>query len=830
MKTLGFLFFALSLITRNAYPSEVRFPQSIRFEDRAACAVDSKKPTQSAFLIVDSYNAGKLIDSWLKGANTPESRSMTVDQGLKLLRLSLTETWMTVIQELISGKLPLLKGPQANDDSLYSKAQKSCGKRFPCPEMERYLSTVFQKWKNLPANQPGKSAGASCIYVKRFSDLQSNWNHDRPDQALLQKIALAQNDEQNLFTDCFDESDSLDSRRFVLQFDVSGINNRVWDQMGFDFWYSAKVYFSHAWRHPELILDADHELAPLFKNLAIEQMVQLVSLGCKSIDRPECTQSQVSMDVYRSLGQLGNQTELDRPLPNRPDEQLLNNPLDQHHGDSAVLPEDENADEWLTGYQSRIIQYRGVLKQKLLLAVSQFELLSSSITPGGISKQLEALKQAMANDPILYQKMEVLCTEIDVAVRPDLNLLEGRFNSTLEIPKFKMLVESASDEQLGGMINFYTSIAKATFAVCEEIRTEKLWKQSVPIAQTSYSAWYRDLSGTWDAPVDTDAPSTPDFLGMGNIFNTSNSPSAAFLSQEKISANGFPEFSTVCADASDCVRMLLKSMVDLYAVSSWADALMPINDLIQSPNLANQWSSATACQVYDPWFATKQATVGLLTDIVTTVVTGFEPIPLYLSVQPKHRDVKRFTPDPKGDDVFLKPVKQKGSADVTIGIDLGPWTGVPCALVFSPTSSRPSLGGYYSVAGIHAAACAGSDNNRLVIQDGSSTGDNQKKSFSGCVMCYINPYAGARSIATFASMDYPWAKIAVGVVFSGISFAKKMSNPVDVPHRYRVDLDDVANTYKKYSFIPKHCVWRLSRGMACQHVFLNKKERQERRK
>ncbi len=439
-------------------PSELKTPSKLTFENRAACALDSKKPTQSAFLIVDSYNAGKQIDSWLQGTDFSSTFDISVDQGLKLFRMSLTETWMTITQEILAGRLPLLKAnaDQRKIEAKYSKVLTACGKRFPCAEMDEYLKSIFTQWKNIPQTASAKQAyqsyfeldkfakrpellrgrsdpQAACLYIKRFSEFQSNLSHDRPDQALLQKIALASLSKNDLFTDCFNESDDLSSRRFILQLDISEAAKQNWNKHGFDFWYSVKLYFSYAWRHPEVILESVHPLNQLFKGLAIEQMIQLIPAGCQSIDRPECSQSQVSMDIFRSLGKIGTATELDKPLPDRPEQVLIRDELAKKREDAAILPEHEETDQWIKAYQDRIIQRRGLLKQRLLLAVSQFELLSSSITSERVSNELSTLKSAMSSNPTLYKKMQVLCSEIDVAVRPDVNLLEKRFETTLQI-------------------------------------------------------------------------------------------------------------------------------------------------------------------------------------------------------------------------------------------------------------------------------------------------------------------------------------------------------------------------------------------------------------
>ena len=757
----------------------------------------------------------------------------------------------------MNGRLPLLQAnpDDQNTEVKYAKVLAQCAKQYPCEAMDQYLASIFGTWKKLPAGnesaygsyfdldqfakRPELLRGrtqpqASCLYIKRFSEMQSNWSHDRPDQALLQKIALAALAKKDLFTDCFDESNSLSSRRFILQMDVSEVKQKTWKDHGFDFWYSLKLYFSYAWRHPELILDSDHPLTQLFKNLAIEQMISLSSTGCKTVDRPECSQSQVSLELFRSLGTMGSPTEVDRPLPDRPEQVLISHDPALHREDAAILPESEESENWIKGYQERILQRRGLLKQRLLLAISQFELLSSSMTSDRIANELGVLKKAMNVDPILYQKMQVLCSEIDEAVRPDIGLLSKRFETTLQITKFKNLVEASSDQQLGGMVSFYESIANTAFPICEQIRIEKLWKQDTPVPTASYAAWFRDLSGTWAAPVPQPGgtAATPDFLGMGDVFNkVISTATLPFLSQEKIDADGAKESNLICSDASDCVRMLLKSMVDLYAVSAWSDALMPMSEWIQSPNLANPWASATACKVYDPWFGTKQAIVGLMTDLVSTTISGIAPIPAYLAAAPRPREVKAFALEPKGDEVYLKPIKKGPSVDVTVGIDLGPWLGIPCALMVSPTSVRPVINGFYAIAGIQGQLCTGTDNNKLIVHDAlASDNPNEKHVFTGCAMCYLNPYSVARSAATLASYGVPGLRIAVGAIFSGVNLAKRLNNPIDVPHRYQVNLDEVSNTFHKYSFIPKRCVRRLSKGKSCQHVTFTHDERKEQKK
>jgi hypothetical protein len=71
----------------------------------------------------------------------------------------------------------------------------------------------------------------------------------------------------------------------------------------------------------------------------------------------------------------------------------------------------------------------------------------------------------------------------------------------------------------------------------------------------------------------------------------------------------------------------------------------------------------------------------------------------------------------------------------------------------------------------------------------------------------------------------PVLRVAAAAIFSGVNLFRHLSNPVDVPHRYQVDIDEVSKTFKKYSFIPKGCVKRLSKGKSCGHARLTKEEK-----
>jgi hypothetical protein len=783
----------------------------IRFENRSACAVDSKHPSKTAFLIVDSYNAGKILDSWIQSKEDTEN--MTIENGMKSFRLSLSRIWMGVMGELLAQRLPLLNG------DAFNAVMQSCGNQFPCAEMDRFLTSVFNNWKTFfKENDDSEQPMGSCNYLKRFSDLQSNLNHDRPDQELLQKIALASLAKKDLVRDCFDESDELSSRRFILQLGVHDFSDRKWKNMGFEFWYSLKIYFSFAWRHPEFFINKPNPLTLLFRSLAIEQMIHLVSAECGSIEKPECSRSQVSLDIFRSLAKTGEAAEVDKLIPDRPEQNLLHSNLPMNREAGTIFPENLDIEQWLKDFQQRIIMRRGMMKQKLIQSISSFEKLISMAGAEKIAIGLERLKRQMNSDDLQTRKLKVLCSEIDISARPGMNVLEQKFKTIPSSVKFNSLVDSMTDLQLQDIMDYYRTISEMTFHFCEKISTEKKWNPDGRIEVSDFSDWFLELTEK------SEKRSTV-FAGMGAMFNRNSNAQKPFLVLDYFAKDGSKNTETVCYDEGDCVRLILKAMVDLYSVSAWSEALIPVHDWIQSPNLANPWSSANACKTYDPWSATKQALFGLVTDLGMTLTTGNIPIPAFLSIQTKSRGVTGFTVEPKGNEMILKPVKKVPIADVTFGTDLSSLIGVPCSLVITPTSNHPSFGGYYTVSSIRAESCTSMNNSRLVLDENSPWGENQMRSFSGCALCHLNPYSLVSGVSTIASYSFPALKIAVGALFTGISFAKRISDKIDIPHRYEVDPELVLDTYLKFGFIPKHCVKRLSRGRSCRHPFLTRNEK-----
>ncbi len=786
-------------------------PKPLVFENRAACALDSKLPADSALLMVDAYNAGKLVDSWLKSVDPTVTSDMTPEKGLRYFRLSVTEMFMTLASEILSGRLPLI----SSDHSLV----KQCQGQSPCPEMERHLDQVFETWSKVSgtSNAPTRGGSMSCLYIKKFSDFQATWNQDRPDQSLLQKLAQDSLNSKDLIAECFDDSENLPSRRFALQLDINWQDARWWSQHGFDFWFSLKLYFSYSWRNPSYVLGESHPLLALFRSLAVEQMMSLVSNTCRSIEKPVCTESQTALEVYRLIARSGAPADLDHPFSRGADQALLSQPVPMHHEDVAVLPENQDAGVWLKTYQEQILKNRGFLKQKLLSAISLLELMKASLPIEEFQKALLTLKSQIQDHPILYKKMQVLCSEDSLAFHPVFGVMEEKLKGVVSDKSFEMLFDSISNQQLSELLFYGVSAGKMMEPLCEQIKIEQLWAPGKEPEAASLSAWYRDLMGSGDSDSN-------DFFGLGNLFNQDGMGLPAILSQERSTESG-AEKSIVCSDASDCGRLILKTLVDLYSISTWTSSLTPMKEWIQSPSLANPWATEQACKLYDPWYATHRAFVAMVGDIFTTTITGVAPIPAYLAIDLKPSTVTGFQSEPVAGDVLLHPNLQRGGVGYSLGIDLGPWTGIPCAAIVSPNAIGANTNGFYTLGGVRAEACMAQNSHRLIVTGASDSTLNPNAQRSSCLMCYLNPYSAARSVSMLGATPFPLLRVAAGVVFSGVSLVKKLSDPVDVPRRFTVDPAKVAATYQKYSFIPKHCVRRLIHGHSCRFVWLTADER-----
>lgn len=115
----------------------------LRITNRAQCAVDSEAPTDTAFLIIDGYNAGKLGNSLAKnlGLDTAE----TSQETMKEFRLSLTHMSLVIFNKLMNGRLPLLPSNINEKTALknYSEQVKLCKDKIYCSDLSSYIAKLW---------------------------------------------------------------------------------------------------------------------------------------------------------------------------------------------------------------------------------------------------------------------------------------------------------------------------------------------------------------------------------------------------------------------------------------------------------------------------------------------------------------------------------------------------------------------------------------------------------------------------------------------------------------------------------------------------------------
>ena len=231
LKKLGILALAI-LGTCTAHTFEMN---NLRFSNRAQCAVDSEKPTDTVFLIVDGYNAGKLGNSL--GRLNGQEPTEVANESMRQFRIATAKLTQLVIDKLTYGHLPLLPVDTSAKTSLvrYQKLAANCDGKVYCEDLEQYVAELWaqsslpasaRRWNQIDSINSShftSSAwirGSSCAYIKRFSALQGHLHGTEPTKPSLEELARNYMNRAEFMTGCADTAAELDNR------------NAIWDEYG----------------------------------------------------------------------------------------------------------------------------------------------------------------------------------------------------------------------------------------------------------------------------------------------------------------------------------------------------------------------------------------------------------------------------------------------------------------------------------------------------------------------------------------------------------------------------------------------------------------------
>ncbi|WP_413577645.1 hypothetical protein ACLVWU_04420 [Bdellovibrio sp. HCB290] len=792
--------------------SDIPF-NNLRITNRAQCALDSDMPTDSVFLVLDGYNAGKLTYSLAKNVGA-DVTAMSA-QGMQDFRIAVSRLTKTVANRILTGTLPLLPlNLKTSKLSVYNGLAEKCDKKTYCPELNTYLAKIWENsqgagtaWSkidnftaaNFVKAKPRERVG--CYYLKKFSGLQGHLHTSALDVASLQDMAQSYLNQDKNITDCEDREASLDSRNAIVQMNLQLDDAGEFDQYGFDFWNSVKIYLSFAWRYSSIPAQVSPHMGELFKSIALEESVMMVPNGCKSVEKPSCDAETLSLNSIRELAKPGaNPADSFKENPEGPEKGAVNNGARSVNDDFLGTRGYQEAADWVENFRKNYVQNRGSMKSRLQSAIQFMNVMSAAMTASELAEFVKPLALTGTYSPSHRDELYYLCTETRLAADQRLDFMKSGIDKIKNLSVMQKAFES-SPKSLDQLSAYFDSSGTQIVGFCDSLERKNIWNvEGYQVNRNGFNPWAKELlSIPMAEAVGTEKPA----LSFG----------APLLLWDKSKA---PEGGNViCSSGIDCARKMTKAMVDLYAVSKYADAFLPVSSTVSSPDIFNPYAELKACKIYDPWYQTRRANKRLFADLTSTALFGWNALPMYVDVDfaaPKVTSLKQLIDNGS---VKFDPVLQKSKMQYSILADFGPLVGAPCAVSIAPNSAKAF--NFYAFNGITMNYCKSNSDGTAIGETNGNVNNSQPHSRSYCGGCSIN-FVGVTSSAAMTSGGWlPVNPIKLGIYFfrSIHRFVQAKKDKVNIPIASEVNLKRVAETYQKHGFIPEYCVEQLGAGVGC---------------
>ncbi len=838
MKGILFSLFVTMFLNSQAIASDYVELNSLRFTNRAQCAVDANAPTNSAFILINNMDTAKAIYRLAKfrGENSSEMTKM----GIKVYRYSVIQLLSLIHRKLMNRELPLLPHDTSSESELhvpskYKALMRSCRSDEYCEGLDDYIANIWKIASSKSSNagkvvkyytvdnyhskdsyvqdkvfEKGmKRSGMNCHYLKKFSPLQAQLYGTKPTQEVLTKIAQAALESEEYLSSCEDFSQQKNLQVAAYQIEIPHLKEKKWNNKGFDYWNSLKLYFSWAFRNAPEMQEMAAPFADLFRGVAVEDSVMIVPNGCKSITTPKCDGNYLSQNALREFAKEDFKRKalsLDvlSEVPDGPQSDLMNDPFTEVNTDILDLATERSAEEWLNRFRKNFSGARNIMKSKLILAMSTLNVVTSKVSS---EKMLDLLGQQFAeidnlsgnSEEVLKVKNDLyyLCSESTFVGHKEFSFLKGK----LEILRKTTLVDGIAGQlsktKTAELFSFYEKLIEKITTSCGALQQKKIWDDNFTLDRTGFFPWYMDKI------YSNKVESTAKDKMIAYLKN--NSPLLSYSSYK--TSKKFED--VICTSASDCSRKVIQSIIDLYAVSQYASTFWSLEQKIKSPNIFNPYAERTTCKVYDPWFKTKSMIFNLFMDMGQAALSLTTPGAIFgrLDLEPgRVTSFRQLVSEGKIEyDVRMKPQKIRAG----LVADFGPLLGVPCTV--SMTGSEYNPYNYVRFSGISVGACNSEADHDLNVRTASDMDDNATNAHSECLSCTLNFESAAGALTSVASATGPTFFLVRGLV----RLYRALKDPHNIPRNWNTNPNHVIETYKRFGEIPKKCVRSLRKGKRC---------------
>ncbi|MDD0853352.1 hypothetical protein HBN50_09600 [Halobacteriovorax sp. GB3] len=837
MKNLSIRFIFIFIICAFSISEAKEFGiNSLRFTNRAQCALDSKNPTRSAFVIVNNIDPGKAIYRLAKVTGRPVGE--TTKRGIELFRYSVVNLIQMIHEKMMNRDLPLLVSNTTKieghipDD--YLKYSRTCSNEDECDELNDYIKELwdnserdvssvqkvldnykldnFHSKDNYMRKKDFDKSGQKlyCHYLKKFSPLQSHLFGTKPTRKAYEQFAVALDNIDQHLGDCYDFNSQENLKVAAYQFDLTGLDEKDWQSKGFDYWYSMKVYFSWAFRHAEIMKSLSNEYYNIFKGLDIENLVMIISNGCESITSPTCGGELLSKGIMREFAKADfKKASLDMDVfdgvPDGPQDDILVDPFTDVNTNIMEISTRDAATKWGENLATNLSSSRNQIKNNLLKAVNFVNILSRHFPLQSFEtvfqKQFQKiLDEENSREGELKNELYFLCSEYYFLSHETFSSVSGDLEILRKTNVLNDVLFNASKKNVSELFSYFDLFSKEVVRLCSGLRQKEIFDDQFVLEREGYQQWYLEKVFTKN-----NVESKYDAIQLSKLTPNLKPLLSYSLFSEK------PNFDNiVCIDASHCARRLARSIVDIYRAATYARGLWAKKGEVSSNEAFNPYAERVACKVYDPWFKTKSMIFHLVSDIGQAAATLVTPGLIYGRVDLKPGRVVSFKQLVKEGKIEYEPSMDPERISLGLHADFGPLLGIPCKISVSNTANNP----YDSLrfVGVSASTCHSKEEHTVIAYSGSDVRRTPVNDYSACAGCRLDFEAVALSVTRMSHYVGP----VYFLVRAFVRLYKALKDPHNIPRDWIADPSDVYDTYKKYGYIPARCVKKFKKGKSCR--------------
>jgi hypothetical protein len=727
--------------------------KKIIFENRAQCAVSSELASSSAFMIVDSFSAGKLASNI--ASQTGENPKEFAEKLMKLFRIRLGE-----VVNKTNSQLSISSGVQLN-----------------------------------------------CSYLTKISNSHFHLLTQDPNKADLTQIAKNY-DQPLLDINCSSDLEDLNNRDFIFHLDSSDSQNTFWLVNGFSYWSQWKNLLTKNWSEDDYI-DPNHELKVYeqqLKQIDISESIFLISDNCKSLVKPACDQDQISLNAIRELAKFEDASQQFTDENSKgPESDLLKRGARGVNSDILNFSQFESLPQWSENFRERYKKVQWLYKNKLLNSMQSLFLISrhpkfNQLTE--IAKD-ELSTNDLSEEKLFLSEQAAFCFEWRLAGEKDLNFYFSDIELALKYFEANPKLFEGFDISFQSWQNWLLSLQNSIPALCQNLEKNNFFVTNLDkinwgvLNKWSYELMFNDKSNK--------PPMLKNPWANSNFLNTSPNDSLNLNSICQSALGCLREILKSFVDLR-LVSQYAAPFIKLEDNLRTAHLLNPYSEL-KACEIYDPWYQTKRARTRLFFDLLNTAVTGwnnipffLDVDLKPGTVTSFNKL--------LEEGKIKLNPNIKKAHLSANFILELGSltgAPCTIQYNqTSISTGLPNIYGFTGISL-----GYCSSREKNSSATDSSSGQNVTNNNSANS------SCIACTLNFQALGSSASAITSGATFGINPVKLGFSIFRSIYRFAELRKDKLNIPRTHVVDPEYVNEVYTKASDIPDKCIDLLKTGKRC---------------